>query len=644
MELTFLLDGTQYEDPIDWSGLNEVTRWDFSFLMYIRTFDGGLTFKGDAYNYLYNKFLAGDLCSLIRCEAYFNSTKVIDGNIFLTDCEFNETSRVVTTKVQDAGYGARIQNNRGIDVACDQTTTKNGEAITPATVALTLCFDPADGTGLSEWVPCYFVRDVFEYLVTWMSDGLVAFKSDYFSSGDGQVWRMTSGFNLRNLGSSPMAPKVSFSDLYDCFRKLLRISMGFDVAPDGRPRLRIEPESFFRDTGTSVTIENTTEVTLSFVQDVLYASARVGTTITRVQDCDNGDADCSAAVNVNYYGCDNEQYGIAGTCNSDSELNLMPLNKFIYDTNTIQDIAVYGNEQYDDDVVLIETAGGAAFAADTDPLGIGQHWYNGSIMNNEVLTRWQDYLLGSMSFYGLQSGVGNFKADDFTTAVLLPLQTPAFTDVTIDPTNVVYNPQNAWSNITNRWTAAYDGVYSFTVSSAVVSFGASPVGIAISTQLNVDHYDSGGTLINRYSGPVEGYVTGDPFEAYTYTTPYISIEAGEYCIYTISYAQSIPPAINQAQIVYGVESFGPTVNNGYFTLNDSRAAVGGIQVNTGASLTYVKRSFERGISDEPYFTIRNNPFSKVSISNSDGTRSGWLGMIKRNFVTEQCEVEILTTA
>jgi len=646
MELSVRLDGTQYLDPIDWKGLNEVTRWDFGFLMYIRTFDGGLTFQGNAYNYLYGKYTSGNLCDLVKCEAYIDGQKVIDGNIFVTDCEFDETHRVVVTKIQDSGYGARIQNNRSIEVGCDLITTKNGEAIAPAPAGNILCFDPSDGTALNGtgWVKTYWVAEVFEFLVGWMSDNLVAFQSDYFTTGDGAVWRMTSGFNLRNMESDPVAPKVSFSDLYDCFRKLLRVSMGFDVAPDGRPRLRIEPESFFRNSGSSVTLLNTTNVTLSFVQDVLYASARVGTNITRVQDCDSGDSDCSAAVNVNYYGCDTEQYGIAGTCNSDSELSLTPSNKFIYDTNTIQDIGVYGNEQYDEDVVLIEIEPNTSFALDSDPLGIGQHWYNASIMNNEVLARWQEYLLGSMDFYGLQSGIGDFKADDFTTAVLLPDQTPVFNDVTIDPTNVVYNPQNAWSNVTNRWTAAYDGVYSFTVSSAVISWTGSPNGIAISTQLNVDHYDSGGTLINRYSGPVEGYVTGDPSNTYTYTTPYISIEAGEYCIYTISYAQSISPGINQAEIVYGVESFTPTVNAGYFMLNDSRAAIGGVQANTGASLAYVKRSFERPISVETYNTIRSNPWSRVGISNEDGTRSGWLGMIKRNFVNLQCEVEILTTA
>ena len=645
MELTFLLDGVEYPDPVDWSGLNESTRWDFSFLMYVRTFDGGLVFQGGAYQYLYSKVVNGESCALVKCEAYFNDLKVIDGEIFLTDCEFDEQHNIVTTKVQDAGYGSRIQNNRGIDVACDGTITKNGEPITPAPIAWTLCFQPSDGTGLSESVQCYYVFDVFAYLVEWMSDGEIDFLSDYFQNGDGAVWRITSGFNLRNLGGSPIAPKVSFSDFYDCWRKLLRVGMGFDVAPDGRPRIRIEPEEFFRDsTASTTTLTATKDVTLSFVGDVLYSAVRVGTTITRPQDCDNGDTNCSAGVNINYFGCDVEQYGLSTLCNKDSELNLAPLNKFVYDTNSSQDIVEFNNELHDEDVIIIEVAPSAAYASDTDPLGVGQHWYNGSIMNRYVLERWRDYILGSVSFFGLQTGMGNFYADDFVTAPLLPLQTPSYTDVSINPTAVVYNPQNAWSNVTNKWTAQYDGVYQFEASSAIVSFPSSSNGVTVLTQLNVDHYDSGGTLITRYSGPVEFYITGDPFEVFTYTTPYISFEAGEYCQFSISYAQSIAPAILQAEIVYGIESFVLNPPNGYFRLVDSRASVNGIQENTGDKLTYLKRTFSRPISDETYFEMRDNPYRRIAITNDSGTKSGWLAMIKRNFVTEQADIEIVTTS
>jgi hypothetical protein len=650
MELRWVLDGTEYAGPVNWDKLTESLTFDNQNQIYSFSFGEEYIWQGDAYNYLYSQFTSGNVCELVSVLIKIDGQTRITGNIFLSECTFNENRRFVSTAIEDAGYSSRITNNKGIDVAPLLAESKNGVAIALPAVDYTGLFDKDGVGGLTSVAVTYSAHNLLAYLVAWMSDGTVAFASDYFSTGAGSGLQITSGLNLRShYSTNPSPPKTNFERLFDALRKLHNVAMGFTRSTSGQYTLRIEPLTWFRSSAESATITAPNDVELSFVKELLYASVQVGTNPTRIQDCDDGNTNCSAFVTASYFGCDTETYGLTGECNIDSQLNLVPDAKYHYDTNTIIDVFQYQNDRYDNDIFLIDTFAQTSpapltrYAYESDPLGLGEHWYNGSLMNNEVLLRWQNYLLGTMNLYSAVSGTGLFSASDFTTGTLLPDQTPVYNDVTIDPTVVDYNPQNVWSNITNRFTAAYDGWYQFGCGSAIITLPATPNGIIISTQLNVDHYDSVGTLINRYSSQVLYYISGDPSENYDYTSPFINMEATDYCIFTISYAQSISPGINQAEIEYGVTAY-PLGRYGYFRCVAGMGLIQNQQVNTGANLAYIKRSFKIPLSDATYANIIADPSKAVRIASAnDGQSVGWINSISRNFADESAEIELITT-
>lgn len=648
LNLSFILDGTDYGQPVNWRQVSEAVTYDPINQVYSFSYGEEYTFIEDAYNYLYSRFTSGDICALVSVNIYANGTLIVSGNIFLSDTTFNEMQRTATASIEDAGFSSRISNNKGIEIAPIVATSKNGVAITLPTEYRTGFFDKDGISGLTSIVLGYRVHDLFEYLVHWMSDGTVQFSSDYFDTGDGKGLNISSGLNVRmHYTTNPQPPKVSFDRLFDAVRKLYNVGIGFSRSGTTWT-LHIEPLSYFRNTTESTTIVGARNVELSFIKDLLYASVQVGTQITKVQDCDDGNTNCQAFVSASYYGCDEEIYAIQGECNIDSQLNLSPDNRFIYDTNTIIDIFQYQNDRYDSSIVLYDTidlptADQDFYCKDTDPMGLGEHWYNGDLMNNNVLDRWKDYLLGTLSLYQFTSGTGLFYADKFVTATLLPAQTPTYTTEVIDPTAVVYNPQNAWSNITNRFTAAYDGQYQFQCASGIVEDPTSPSGVIVYTQLVVEHYAFDGTLIQRYSGPLESYLTGQPGEEYEYTTPFINMDATDYCIFVIDYTQNLPTGVLQAKVIYGITVFvGPT-KYGWFSCVDGRGLIQNQQINTGSALAYVRRKFTASIDDLQWSEIIADTTKAIRITTAqDGQKVGWISSIKRNFVDETAEFELIT--
>ena len=643
LNLSFILDGTDYGHPENWKAVSEAVNFDPVNQVYSFSYGDELLFIEDAYNYLYSRFTGGNICALVSVSIRANGTEIMNGNIFISDTTFNETKRTASATVEDAGFSSRISNNKNIEVAPMVATSKNNTPISLPTAYRTGFFDKDGIGGLTSIVVGYRVHDLFAYLVAWMSDGTVQFSSDFFYTGDGKGLNISSGLNVRmHYTTNPAPPKTSFDRLFDAMRKLYNVGIGFSKS-GGTWTLHIEEMSWFRDTTESATIIGVKDVELSFVKELLYASVKVGTQVTLPTACNSDTTSCGSSVTINYYGCDEETYALSGECNIDAQLNLSPDNTFIYDTNTIIDIFQYQNDNYDDSVVLYDTYPLPMpfqdfYCLESDPIGIGEHWYNGELMNNKVLERWQNYLLGTLNIYSLLSGQGMFYAYDIGNGNnQLPLQTPTYTTLNVDLAGVVYNPQSAWSNVTNRFTAANDGVYMFACGTSIDEFPSSPNGVAVNTQLVVRHYDSGGTLIDEYSSAINIYITGDPSENYDYTTPFIAMEATDYCVFDIEFAQLVTPALFQAEIDYGKDY-------GYFTCIDGRAAIQDQQINTGANLAYVKRKFTASIDDALWSDIIADTTKAIRITTAkDGQKVGWISSIKRNFVTESAEFELITT-
>lgn len=644
--LSFYIDGQLVENPEGWEDTGVKFDFDPSSATSNVSYPAEYTFFGTAYNLLYARHESANYAQLVECRVHSNdqSAPLLTGFIFLSDCTFNEVRRTVNVKIRDNGFSSRIQNNKSTEVLINTPETKNGQVMTPTPSYGVVPFDVRDGSFITDLVGCYRVSDTFAALTTWMSDGLIDFYSDYFTNGQGKLYYLTTGINIRQRSPNGVVvdpPNTSFFKLFEIWRKLKNLAMGFDIAIDGRPRVRIEPLQYFRSSANVFTLEDMAEVELSFMFDLLFAQVRVGTEITRPNQCDSATQICGASVNINYFGCDLENYPLTGEANVDRTLDLSVSGGFRYDSNTIQDVAVWGNDALDKEIFILEVDD--AFACvDTDPLGVNEHWYNGTLMNDQTIAVYQNWLFGTLGLYSLASNKGLFYADNFISAVLLPDQTPTYTDYIVDPLNVVFNPDSWWSNVTNRFTPTEDGVFEFECMTPIISFGSSPIGVTVLTQLNVDHYDSGGTLIFRYSGPVEFYITGDPSEQYTYTTPPIAMDATDYCIFTLSYAQSLPTGVSQSEIMYGVVSFGPTVTAGYFRLISSRTATQNIQVNTGQDVTLCVRSFEFPLTKANMQAFLSDTTKGINLQFEGMVKNTWAKSIEHNFVTGKTTFELLS--
>lgn len=636
-------------NPREWEDLSVSISFDHINQITLIEYGTELTFYKDAFSYLYSSRF--DSCKLVPVEVKMSCGNITDtiitGNIFITECVFNELECSVSVTIHDDGYSSRIQNNKSTKVSMSVTETKNGLSLTPASERIVTMLIPSTG-GYDRIVRGYTVYEIFRVLVAWMTDNTVDFESDYFNTGDGANDWMCSGIDLRNLADSGELERVnpvstSFDDLYTLMRRVENLALGFQRV-NSRPVLRIEPLSYFRDNTVILNLANVNKTELSYVQEILYARIKIGGEITRPNECDEGNTTCSAANNVSYYGFDQEEYSITGECNQDIELDLSISGDFIVDTSTIEDVTIYQNDAYDKSMFLIniyENSPSAWRAVSTDVFGTGAYWYNEKYTNRKILERYIDYLVGELLLFSLYNGINLFTKYNLNTGtgILNPTQIPAYQEVTMALNGTEIDPFNRLST-SNVFTPIDEGVYQFCVGMSVNEFGSPPNGITVLYQLNIELYNSSNILLNRYSSEVRQYVTGDPASFFNWTSTYISMDSGDYAIFTASYAQTTPPLAppGQAQIVFGFNSGG----DDYFQCCNSGVVIQDIQANTGQNRRVAKTSFNYPIKWGEFKQYLNDTTKLIGVSNQSINRVGWNNEITYNFNTGNASVSILS--
>jgi hypothetical protein len=647
-------DGVLVDNPVEWEELSVSITFDHVNQVTLIEYDTSLTFYGSGNDYLYSR--KDDSCQMIPvvikkiCNG--TSDNIINGNILITDCVFDELECSTTVTIQDDGYSSRIQNNKSTNVSMSVTETKNGLALTPAQERLVTMFTPSTG-GYSGKVRGYTVFEVFRVLVAWMSDNTVDFASDYFETGDGSNDWMCSGVDLRNLSDSNDIQRInpvstSFEELYSTHRKIQNLALGFQRV-NNRPVLRIEPLSYFRDNTVILNLANVNKTELSYVQEILYAAIKIGSQIIRPSECDSGNTNCSAANNISYYGFDEEEYSITGECNKDIKLDLSISDGFVIDTSTIEDVIIYDNDSYDKENFIInifENTPSAWRAVQTDVFGIGAYWYNERYTNKSILERYISYIVGNLLLFGLYDGLNLFMAESNVASggtFLLPDQTPNYQYQTINLVTEQYDPFNRFDLLTDRFTPVDEGVYQFSMGINVDDFPSCPSGIFVEYALCVEIYDSSNVFIDRYESDTRNHTTrlsSPEFEEWV--SPYIPMDADNYAIFTVRYSQGNNPAAPpfQAQLVLGGDNGGtrPT----YFGCVNSRVVIQDIQANTGENRRVAKTSFDYPIAFEDFKQYINDTTKLIGVSNQRINRVGWNNEIKYNFNTGDANVSILS--
>lgn len=649
MELDFFINGTLYDNPINWDEVNASIEFDPVNQITTISHEANMQWSGDVYNLLYDAYLSGGLCELydveIKSKEHNNET-LFNAKISIPQCSFNERKRVVTIKLIDDSYGARIENNKGAKVALDSTQSKNGQAISASSEPI-FFFRSSDGTTIASSRRCYSVHEAFRFLISWMSDNSVGFRSDIFDTSlgnDGSYDYLVSGVDLRNGGVGVTSPKLSFEQLYNQMRKIRNLAMGFQIDSDGKPIVRIEKIDFFRSNTNTITFTDVFETELGFEQAILYTTIKVGGDVVRKDDCSTT---CNASNTVNYFGFDEESYSLNGECTKRVELDLSISDPFIVDTNKVQEVVEFSQDTYDRDVFLIHVdPSNPANAKKSDPLGIGENWYNEAYTNKEIIARYQDYLSGTLNLFGLYNGLNQFLYEGNTPSSSLtcpasPIYNtyPTTAGTGIPLNNLIYDPDNSIDTGTERYYPLNDGVYQFCVGAAIDEFGSPPPAISVRWYLQIEHYDASNVLIATYQSDIRDYLTGAAANYEEWVSPFIEMNAGEYAIFNASYTQiGDPSVVGQATIFIG----GSTPDVQYFQCCDSWSAVQDIQVNGGEKRQLALTSFEYPIPFDTFQDLYADTTQRIRITSKGIDRTGYINSMNYNFVKGSAEVQIVS--
>lgn len=632
-------------DPEEWEDFSIAVNFDHTNQVTTIKYDTDFTFVDEAFEYLYSRRY--NTCELIPVliEMEYNGSwdTIMTGVIFPSDVIYDELYCQAKVQIQDDGYSGRIENNKNSKVPLGLDTTKNGFAITAAVKRTILMFNPTVGTYTEGSIKVYDVYEAFKFLISWMTDNQVGFRSDYFSTGDGKLATLCSGITLRystNGDSDAEPPSMSFDGLFTVFRKLRNIALGFEKDIDGRPVVRIEHISHFRGGSVILDLNDVNQTEFSFVRELLYARVRVGSEITRPIDCNGGFDFCAAGNNISYYGFDEEAYTLTGECNKDIELDLSIGADFIVDTNTIEDVLVYGNENFDDNVFIIELDATQSAAKATDVLSNGIFWYNFAYTNREVLSRVLDYITGALNLFSFYVDINLFKAEGGpASGILLPDQTPNWQTHQPSLNVEVYDDFDRFSLVTDRFTPVDEGSYLFMVGATIDDWPTCPGGYIVFIKLNVEHYDAGGTLITKYQSPSFDHVTRltNPL-FHEWESPWINMDSGDYCIFTVDYAQNVLPSFAQTEITIGLSAQGEQ----YFMCKNSRVTIQDIVVAGGQDRRIAKTSATHPIYWDQQKAYLADLSQLIRMSNQRIDRTGWLSEINFRPITGECEVEILS--
>lgn len=403
-DIQFIIDGADRGQPIDVEkfGCNIIRDKDLN-IVYVK-FDNPLTFNGGVYSYIYQKLKDNDYCNLIdvvvnyRCQGNFNL--LAKGYIDVSDCEFNLDKCELSCKMIDDSFASRINNNKAIPFYTNSSKTKNLYDVVAPLAIRCQAFTPGIGN-YDFFIRGHHVYNFFNHLVNCISDNNVEFQSDYFSTGQGNKFFITNGIAIRTLQKNPT--KSNFKDAFEFFNKKQNLGIGFARTPSGKPILFIEEIEYFYNTTTAVTLLDVANVIQYFDKEKFFSTVNFGTSqFLEEFQCDNSSVSCTYPQ-VEFRGNRLEKFGVLGECNLDVTLDLST-SEIIYDFNVIEDVLIYKNEEYDQNMFVIEcepsTIDNTVMVAKrADPLGLGLWIYNGGLTNEATANEWISGVPNSITSY-----------------------------------------------------------------------------------------------------------------------------------------------------------------------------------------------------------------------------------------------------
>jgi hypothetical protein len=280
-------------DAIGVDEIKERIYWDEDARGLLFDFEGEITFTGDTYRFLQQRFKTDyDNPVPLNIVAYNphsgNYETVVNGLVFTSDCEFNLYEKTVSCQIVDRGFFAKIRNNINIGFSLGSPDSKLGEDISSSfsitdlrAVLFMNSATPSVGVNPSFFRKSMTAFDALSYLVAAMSDGEISFVSNYLTPVIGQETpHILSGRQLRG-DTIDIGPVLSWSELFGDLSKLYNLAFAVEEYNVGQWRIRVEPIEYFRQTQSIQLFDVEFGVKESIESNLLYASAIAGSAETR---------------------------------------------------------------------------------------------------------------------------------------------------------------------------------------------------------------------------------------------------------------------------------------------------------------------------------------------------------------------------
>jgi hypothetical protein len=548
--LRILMDGAEIlETPIGWEDItSSIKRVKELNALFITT-EAPLKFWDDGYTYLINKYDEG-YCTSVDCELQ----EYVDGHyqsfftgiIFLRTAKIDRKNCTIEILIEDNSFYAKINNNKSIEVFPFASQTKSAGsdpintqyAITPCAFTQVHLFDPTTGVGIGLAAPSYSgaaypVDLLFEYLISFMSDNTLAFRSDLFSTGDYAGLVVTCGKVLQQYATTGTTEqdfkdnfsKISFKQLFEEVNKKINIGMYVEYN-NTLPTIRIERLRDCRNDTTSFNALNIDSLIERIDVEELYGSVRLGSSTIS----DKANASVSFPEYVSFSGFKEEQFIVLSNCNIDKEKNLV--SSFIISSNVIEDCLINGEDSYNDNLFFISCDNNfGVYVAQQNNLenqaATFPVFYNINLNGIAVMDNYYGSIPLSIAQY-LGNNDNTFMATRTTN------QSPLFNVYTTiifddDTTSPNHDANNNYDNTTGIYTIPNTlpafGTYTF--NAVIDQFQVGQSGLFYDIVYYFEHYNSANVLIQRYEvGRMNAYGYSTEtynITLYAYSTDYVLV-------------------------------------------------------------------------------------------------------------------------
>jgi len=294
-------------------------------------------------------------------------------------CTFNLTRGECETQIKDTSWSSLLVDRASIDLGLKANKSYDCSTTIAPLSSISLQFFDNLGATISPYRKAYNVLDVLQYIVNYLTNNSITVVSNYLTTNQ---FAIIYGAELGNVISISRDFMVSFELVFTNLRKLLSLY----IKVDGNT-LYIGPENDLFGSGTALDI---TEFPFDTIREVdlarMITQVRIGDTVVP--------SDSYVSNKPIFRNLWNEAIFGNCTCSFDTnnELDLSP--SFIINSDNIFDCIDNGTNK--DKIFLIE------LDIDSNParffqIGSPARWYNDAFRNENVLARWDNYLINCVS-------------------------------------------------------------------------------------------------------------------------------------------------------------------------------------------------------------------------------------------------------